>query len=485
MNILDALDDPNVFAPHFRGGTWCPWRAFLAALFALPMDADALALYQTHTGRTEAPVVPFKEAALVIGRRGGKSRVLALIATFLATFRDYAPYLAPGEVATIAIIAADRRQARSIFRFTIGLLKAVDMLAGMVEDDTADTITLTNRVVIEIATASFRVTRGYTFAAVLADETAFWRSEDSANPDVEIFRALRPGLSTIPGAILLNASSPYRKRGVLHDAYKRHYGRDDGRVLVWQASAQAMNPGLDAADIEEAYQDDPAAAAAEFGAQFRDDLADFVAREVVDACTVRGRHELPRVAGCYYAAFVDPSGGSADSMTLAIAHADPRDRERRILDAVREVKPPFSPEGVVAEFAELLKLYGIRTVTGDAYAGEWPREQFRKQGVAYKVSELSKGAIYLNTLPLLNSGKIELLDVPRLASQFCGLERRTARGGRDSIDHGPGAHDDLCNAAAGALLLVSTAKQPLRISAKALADASTRDPSWDHRHRGY
>ena len=453
LNILDALDDPNVFAPHFRGGTWRPWRAFLAALFALPMDADALALYQAHTGRQDAPTVPFKEAALIIGRRGGKSRVLALIAVFLACFRDYAPYLAPGEVATIAILAADRKQARSIFRFIIGLLQAVDMLTGLVEDDTADTITLTNRVVIEIATASFRVTRGYTFAAVLADETAFWRSEDNANPDVEIFRALRPGLSTIPGAILLNASSPYRKRGVLHDAYKRHFGRDDGRVLVWQAPSLAMNPGLDAAEIEEAYADDPASAAAEFGAQFRDDLADFVTREVVDACTVRGRHELPRVTGCHYAAFVDPSGGSADSMTLAIAHTDARDRERRILDAVREVKPPFSPEAVVAEFAELLKLYGVRTVTGDAYAGEWPREQFRKQGITYNVSELSKGAIYLNALPLLNSGKMELLDVPRLAQQLCGLERRTARGGRDSIDHAPGAHDDLANAAMGALLL--------------------------------
>ena len=239
MNILAALDDPALFGPHFRGDTWRPWRSFLAALFALPMDAEALALYQTHTGRAEPPMAPFKEAALVIGRRGGKSRVLALIAVFLATFRDYEAHLAPGDVATIAVIAADRRQARSIFRFALGLLKAVPMLAVMVQDENADTITLGNRVVIEIATASFRVTRGYTFAAVLADETAFWRSDDSANPDVEIFRALRPGLSTIPGAILLNASSPYRKRGVLHDAYKRHWGKDSARVLVWQAPSQS------------------------------------------------------------------------------------------------------------------------------------------------------------------------------------------------------------------------------------------------------
>jgi hypothetical protein len=111
----------------------------------------------------------------------------------------------------------------------------------------------------------------------------------------------------------------------------------------------------------------------------------------------------------------------------------------------------------VGEFAALLKTYRIGSVVGDRYAGEWPRESFSTAGIKYELSDRPKGEIYRDTLPLLNSGKVELLDIPRLASQFCGLERRTARGGRDSIDHGPGAHDDVCNAAAGALLLVKGA----------------------------
>jgi len=360
--ILEAIDHPQVFGPFFRGDTWQAWRAFLGALFALPMDDAALALYRAHTGRISAPVVPFKEAALVVGRRGGKSRVLALCATYLATFRSYEQFLAPGEVATIAVIAADRRQARSIFRFTIGMLQQVPALAAMIEEDTAETITLTNRVVIEIHTASFRVTRGYTFAAVLADETAFWRDDNSLNPDVEIFRALRPGLASIPGAILLNASSPYRRAGLLFNTFRRHFGKDDARVLVWRGTTAEMNPGLDPAIIAEAYEDDPASAAAEYGAEFRDDIADFVPREVVEACVTSGRFELPPLPGVTYAAFVDPSGGSADSMTLAIAH---QSGGRGVLDAVREVRPPFSPEAVVVEFAALLKTYRLTTVTGD------------------------------------------------------------------------------------------------------------------------
>ncbi len=126
-----------------------------------------------------------------------------------------------------------------------------------------------------------------------------------------------------------------------------------------------------------------------------------------------------------------------------------------MLDAVREVKPPFSPEQTVAEFTALLEAYGVSRVTGDRYGGEWPREQFRKHGIDYDLADKSKSDLYRELLPLLNSGRVELLDLPKLGAQLCGLERRTARGGRDSIDHAPGAHDDIANAVAGALLAVS------------------------------
>ncbi len=182
---------------------------------------------------------------------------------------------------------------------------------------------------------------------------------------------------------------------------------------------------------------------------------------------MKGRFELPPSPSVRYIAFVDPSGGSADSMTLAIAHLA---GGKRVLDAVREVRPPFSPEAVVTEFAALLKAYGLNAVTGDRYAGEWPRERFKVHGIQYHLSEQTKVEIYRDMLPLLNSQQLELLDIARLSAQLCGLERRTARGGRDSIDHAPGGHDDVANAVAGALLLVN-ARAPMTISAAAIAAA--------------
>ena len=120
MTLLEALRDPNLFARHFNSKSWATWRVFLAALFAEKPTGDDLAVYQALTGRTKWPTSPFAEAVLIVGRRGGKSRILALITAYFATLIDYSPFLAAGERATIAVLASDRGQARNIFRFVIG-----------------------------------------------------------------------------------------------------------------------------------------------------------------------------------------------------------------------------------------------------------------------------------------------------------------------------------------------------------------------------
>ena len=389
------------------------------------------------------------------GRRAGKSFILALVGVYLACFFNYRRYLAPGERGTVLIIAADRKQARVILRYIRALLLQVPMLKRMVERETTQSFDLANDVSIEVAAASFRSTRGYAIVAVLADELAFWPTDDSAEPDYEVLNAVRPGMATIPNAMLLCASSPYAQRGALYDAHRKHLGKDGDPILVWQAATRVMNPTVAQRVIDEAMEADPAVASAEWMAQFRSDVAAFVTRAALQACVTSGVLERPPEPGVRYFAFTDPSGGSSDSFTIAIAH---RDKERAVLDCVREVRPPFSPDNVTAEFAMLCKNYRVASVTGDRYAGEFPRELFRKHGVQYVLSERVKSEVYVNCLPLINAGRADLLDHPRLLNQFAGLYRRTSRGGRDSVDHGPAGHDDLCNAAAGALL---AAHQPM------------------------
>src|SRR5262249_25914558 len=129
-----------------------------------------------------------------------------------------------------------------------------------------------------------------------------------------------------------------------------------------------------------------------------------------------------------------------------------REGKTQILDVIRERKPPFSPEAVVDEFTSLMKQYRVSKVYGDRYGGEWPREQFNKRGIFYEPAEKPKSDLYRDLLPLINSRAVGLLGQDKMVTQLLSLERRTSRGGKDSIDHAPGAHDDIANAVAGALV---------------------------------
>ena len=265
------------------------------------------------------------------------------------------------------VLAADRRQARVVLGYMVALIDSVPMLSALVERRTAEGLHLTNGVSIEAHTANFRAVRGYTVVGAICDEISFWRNEDAANPDAEILNALRPAMATVPGAILVCISSPYARRGELWKAYREHYGQDRD-VLVIQADTRTMNPTIPKIVIDRAYAEDGAVAGAEYGAQFRTDVESFVSREAIDAAVVPGRLELPPVATTPYWAFVDPSGGIGDPMTVAVGH---REDDRAVLDVVREVPPPFSPEAVVDQFTELLGRYQVTTVRGDRYGGEW------------------------------------------------------------------------------------------------------------------
>ena len=80
--------------------------------------------------------------------------------------------------------------------------------------------------------------------------------------------------------------------------------------------------------------------------------------------------------------------------------------------------------------------------------------------------------LYRDLLPAINSRKVDLLEDARLFAQIVGLERRTARGGKDSIDHAPGAHDDLANSVAGVVAALASSAHGYDSSIIGSADPS-------------
>lgn len=445
MNLLEAMDDQQLFGPHFEGPSWEPWKALLRVVFALPLSESDLALFRAVTGRQEPPSEPCREVWVSAGRRGGKSRIGALLAVYLAAFRRWHDHLAAGERATVALIAADRRQARVLWRYVRGLLE-VPLLARLIEAETSERIDLATGATIEIHTASYRSTRGYTCAAIVADEVAFWRSEDSAEPDVEVLRALKPALATLPGSLLFAISTPYSRKGALYQAHQRHWARDGDPVLFVAAGTRSLNPSLDESVVRDAMEADESAARSEWLAEFRQDLEALFDLDALRACVRSGHLELPPCADLRYEAFFDASGGRADAAAVAVGHLQD---SRAVVDLVRRWPAPHSPEAVIAEVASILAEYRVRRVVADRFAGSWPAEAFQRHGIAYEPAKAVKSDLYLSLLGFVNGGRVELPDHPILLRELRDLERRRGRSGRDSVDHPRGLHDDCGNVVAG------------------------------------
>jgi hypothetical protein len=465
ISLREALSDPNLLGGSLAGDSWKAWRTLLIAGRGEKLSDDERAIFTKLTGREREPLRPVEEMVAVVGRRGGKSRALATFAAYIGGLAEH-PSLVPGERGLVLCIAPDIRQAGIALKYSVAAFEQSPILRSLIVGRTTDTLSLSNGVDIEVKAANFRRLRGTTNVAVIADEAAFWTTDEfSSNPDREILDAVRPGLATTGGPLIL-ASSPYARCGVLWESYKRDFGPNgDPLVLVAKGATRDLNPSLSQSVIDRAYERDRAAAAAEYGAVFRTDLEAFVSIEAVEACIGDYREMAPSADQRYFA-FVDPSGGSVDSFALAIGHKDRADK-RIVIDVVREVRSPCSPEAVIADFATLCKNYRIYRVIGDRYGGEFPREVFRKFSISYEPSAKPKSDLYRDFLALLNSGRVVLPKHEKLVQQLVRLERRTSRAGRDSIDHAPGGHDDLANSVAGVADVISSGRGGYNLDALA------------------
>jgi hypothetical protein len=452
-----AIDDPALLGPYFQGDSWSLWRTILRAAEGLPLSDEQAAAFHEVAER-DPPSHRVRELWVVAGRRAGKDSVASAIAA-TAAIGDYRHLLRPGEPAVVMCLACDREQARICHGYIVAYFKSVPLLQPLVRRETDNGLELVNGVEVIIATNSFRSVRGRTIVCCIFDEVAFWRSEDTASPDFEVYTAIEPGMATLPGAMLVGISTPYRRGGLVYRKFTEAYGKPDPNVLVVRGPSRLFNPLLPQRIVDAALERDPEAASAEWLAQWRDDLSDYVDRQIIESCVMSGVFEVPPEPAATYSGFFDPAAGTgSDSAALAIGHADADGTI--VIDALREWRPPFSPETVVSEAAPLLHSYGTTRIVGDRWAGLWSVEPFAKRGVIYEQSAAPKSDQYRDCLPLLNSRRVRMPDNRRLVNQFCSLERQVTRTGKDSIAEPRGAHDDLCNAVAGVAGLIAAAVAP-------------------------
>jgi hypothetical protein len=194
ITITSAIMNPKLFGslPRFKSlDTWTAWIVVLKAIFGLTITAEELVIFTRHTGRTSPPKGGSKENFLIVGRRGGKSFISALIGVFIACFFSFVQYLTTGERGVVLILAVDKAQAKVVFNYCKGIIEAIPALRMMVTAWRADEVELSNDITIAVKTSDYRSVRGVTIVCCICDEVAFWDSQ-GVNPDTAVFSAIRP-----------------------------------------------------------------------------------------------------------------------------------------------------------------------------------------------------------------------------------------------------------------------------------------------------
>lgn len=442
--LIDAMLDVMV---------WLDGRSMASVL--MPFQKDILSTFLA-TIRPEDGALWYKRGLIHVAKKNAKT-LLLILASIILLHTDK-PLGRKG--CQIIYVASDENQADENLDFTKKLYKVNPLLLDEVQIKNSIIELKNGTGYIEIvASRNADALHGRSYRLLAFDEL-------HAQPDYRVLEALELD-PTRPDAQQLFASySPLTpKPGTpIVDILKQYHDGVDPRLFVFSRSGTIAeaNPamggplGSTQADIEHARLRLPTwhwrRLFLNLPGQGADSAYDAAALE---ACVVKGRQSLPPQPDRQYVGFVDMSGGMVDDSTMGIAHH--RDGVA-VLDLVIDQGPRtggiFSPAAAVTKFVNVLRLYRVARVVGDRYAGEWPREQFRKLGIEYEVADRNRSQIYSACEPLINAHTIELLDHPKLLQQFITLIRRG-----EKIDHSSGEHDDHCNSAAGALVLASAVQE--------------------------
>jgi hypothetical protein len=463
-DIIAAMNDRGSFGPWF-GPTWNAWQAALKGAFAAEMTDEERDFFH-EIARRAPPTKRVKELWAVVGRGGGKDSVASFLTAYIASsFARQKPEgawgrltssLRRGERAMVACLACSRDQARIALDMTKAYFDEIPALKKMVVRETRDGFQLNNGVDVVVQTNDYRSIRGRGVLAVVLDEVAFFRDDNSASPDEELYRGLLPGLARVPGSLLIGISSAYKKSGLLWRKFDENFGKESDTVLVIRAPTMTMNPAIDRAEVERAMLEDPVGGSAEWLSEFREDISGFVSLEVVNTCTAFGIIERPPVDGVTYFLFFDIAGGGSggDSAAVAVAHKD-RETNKLVLDYLREFKAPFSPAAFIDAVCGVADRHGISDCWADGFCKGMVGEKLRERNKRFRDAPLPKSGIYAEILGWLNSYNVILLDSQRLRSQLLALDRRPGAAGKEIIEHPRRLHarDDVCNAACGALML--------------------------------
>jgi hypothetical protein len=388
-----------------------------------------------------------RTAVLRLGRRSGKGRIAAVVATYEATVnaRAHLASAPPGERVAIVVVATSQRQARVIHRYIAGFLQR-PALASLVARETLDEIELANGIVILTLPCHAASARGLAIAVVILDEAAWFTGTDGSPLDVgEVWRALVPATAQFPERRVIVASTPRWPIDWFARLCERASTGDDPETRVWHASTAEMNPSIPRAFLDDERVSDPVSYRREYEAEFDAAIASVFDADLVRSA-VRDAGEFPARPGVTYIIAADPAF-TGDRFAVLVGHREPDGRV--VIDRIAAWRgskaAPVEIDATLDAIASMAVAYNGAKVLIDQYAAEPIRQGLRRRGVRVDErpwSNESKVDAVAAVRRTLYAGRLSIPDHHGLIAELVTLEQRPTQAGRPRIAAPGRAHDD-------------------------------------------
>lgn len=400
-----------------------------------------------------------EEGWFIWGRRGGKTDSLAsVIVAYEATMGGHEAHVRKGQPAICFQIAQDLRMAKYALHLIKATLETSPAMAAQVKDVVAERIDLKNGLHIVCVPPTLKSVRGYANPVAVLDEVGVWYQDaESANPDYEIYRAVKPAQAQFPHRKVVGISSPWNKAGLLFQyseagtdgrwAKAAERERFSGCLVSHAPTAASGNPRVSREFLRIEAARDPRAYEREYLAEFQDSISGFLdTRLLVEAVDDGVRQRVPE-PDKFYVAAMDPAFRH-DAFAFTIVHAEPgKGIVQDVL--VRELPAPgvpVDPAAMMMQIAHLCRQYRIFIIHTDQYQLESLKYIANQLGVHLEGTDFtggSKAEIYGSFQSLVNTKRIRLLDDANQLKELKSLEKQLLPAGGIRVAAPKGMFDDV------------------------------------------
>tara|TARA_R110000868_G_C10973188_1_gene771548 strand:+ start:82641 stop:84473 length:1833 start_codon:yes stop_codon:yes gene_type:complete len=452
------------------------------------MDLNTIKMTETElfrymTGRTyeyginQEDYIIINMINLVVGRRGGKTTLSAMMAIYCAISTNWKQYLSKTPFATVLVLSHSRDFSDEVLELIRTLIQESPILSRIVNKKKKNTTSTMNlvtpwivdgklqksRVQIKVGAASSKTTRGVAACAVLCDEIAFWNlDENLKETDEKIMKAVRPATKQFgKKAMIIKLSSPGIKQGVLYGEYQKwQEGTLPKNYVVFKAPSWVWNTILPKEEFIIEWELDEDGFDTEYRANFVDSLSNFILPEFIDMAVVKGcQFRAPDKDGTtkYYGAI--DAAFKSDRFTFSVVGYDGVRIKQYVSKGWKgSKKEPVKASDVAKYVRQMCREFDIPWVAADQFAFQPLREIFEQYGVIlheHTFTPVFKKKIYFNMKKLVHSQGIDLLDNPIQTKEFKELVVEQSASGNIKIGHPGGGSDDFADSMAIASFLAA------------------------------